>query len=107
VVRLARAAPRQPDLLIGDGDSAIDPNGRPLNIGSELACDGIDENQNGVTDDVDKGKDGLCDCLRIGFLGALASSNGRPPARSRPGWKSAATCPSLTSARAIRSPPTR
>jgi len=71
------STPGNPDLLIGDGDSAIDPNGRPLNIGSELACDGIDENQNGVTDDVDKGKDGLCDCLRIGFLGALASSNGQ------------------------------
>lgn len=61
--------------LIGDG-SQVDANGNPVNIGTEIACDGIDENQNGVIDDVDKGKDGLCDCLRIGFLGNFASDAG-------------------------------
>jgi hypothetical protein len=47
-----------------------------LNIGTEVACDGVDENGNGVVDDVDKGKDGLCDCLRIAFLGDFASDAG-------------------------------
>jgi hypothetical protein len=63
-------------VLIGDGSQAVDPNGNPVNIGSELACDGVDENNNGITDDVDKGRDGLCDCLRIAFLGDFASDAG-------------------------------
>jgi hypothetical protein len=63
-------------VLIGDGSEAVDSNGNPVNIGSEVACDGIDENDNGVIDDVDKGRDGLCDCLRIGFLGDFASDAG-------------------------------
>jgi hypothetical protein len=67
---------QDPGFLIGDGTQAVDPNGNPLNIGSEVACDGVDENQNGVVDDVDKGRDGLCDCLRIGFLGDFASDAG-------------------------------
>lgn len=65
-----------PGFLLGDGEQAVDVNGNPVNIGTEVACDGIDDNQNGIIDDVDKGKDGLCDCLRIGFLGALASDAG-------------------------------
>jgi hypothetical protein len=63
-------------VLIGDGTPAIDSNGNPLNIGTEAACDGVDDNGNGIVDDVDKGKDGLCDCLRIGFLGDFASDAG-------------------------------
>jgi hypothetical protein len=59
-----------------DDQSLVDVNGKPRNVGTELACDGVDENENGIVDDVDKGKDGLCDCLHIGFLGALASDNG-------------------------------
>ena len=65
-----------PGFLIGDGSQAVDSNGNPLNIGSEVACDGVDDNANGIVDDVDKGKDGLCDCLRIGFLGNFASDAG-------------------------------
>jgi hypothetical protein len=65
----------EPGFLIGDGP-IIGSNGNPIDIGSELACDGVDENANGIVDDVDKGRDGLCDCLRIGFLGALASDAG-------------------------------
>ena len=70
--------PTNPDqgFLIGDGTPAIDSNGNPVNIGTEVACDGVDENANGVIDDVDKGKDGLCDCLRIAFLGDFASDAG-------------------------------
>jgi hypothetical protein len=63
-------------VLIGDGSQAVDSNGNPVNIGTEVACDGVDENVNGIVDDVDKGKDGLCDCLRIGFLGDFASDAG-------------------------------
>jgi hypothetical protein len=62
--------------FIVDDQSLVDANGKPRNVGTEMACDGVDENMNGIVDDVDKGKDGLCDCLHIGFLGALASDNG-------------------------------
>lgn len=37
--------------------------------GNEDTCDGIDNDKNGIIDDVDKGKDGICDCLRIATLG--------------------------------------
>jgi hypothetical protein len=37
--------------------------------GNEDTCDGIDNDQNGIIDDVDKGKDGICDCLKIATLG--------------------------------------
>lgn len=59
-----------------DDSQLIDENAPPRDVGGETACDGIDENGNGVVDDVDKGRDGLCDCLNIGFFGALASDNG-------------------------------
>lgn len=55
-----------------DGQSS----GGPRNVGTELLCDGIDENGNGIIDDVDVGRDGLCDCLRIGFIGSVASDAG-------------------------------
>jgi hypothetical protein len=64
-----------PGFLVEDGTQLVDPN-NPINVGTEIACDGLDENDNGVVDDVDKGKDGLCDCLRIGFLGDFASDAG-------------------------------
>jgi len=59
-----------------DDRSLVDENGKPRNVGTEALCDGLDENMNGIIDDVDKGKDGLCDCLHIGFLGELASDAG-------------------------------
>lgn len=65
-----------PGVIFDDNGMAVDSNGNPLNIGSEVACDGVDDNNNGIIDDVDRGRDGLCDCLRIGFLGALASDAG-------------------------------
>jgi hypothetical protein len=37
--------------------------------GNEDTCDGVDNDGNGIVDDVDVGKDGVCDCLRIGTLG--------------------------------------
>jgi hypothetical protein len=39
----------------------------PLHV--EQDCDGVDNDRNGVIDDVDVGKDGICDCLRIGTIG--------------------------------------
>src|SRR5688572_7099234 len=71
--------------IIIDDSPAIAPDGTPLNVGSEVACDGLDENGNGVIDDVDKGRDGLCDCLRIGFLGDFASDAGNRTAAFE-GW---------------------
>lgn len=37
--------------------------------GSPEVCDGIDNDGNGIADDVDVGNDGICDCLRIATLG--------------------------------------
>src|SRR6186997_3020219 len=33
-----------------DDQSLVDANGKPRNVGSESACDGVDENMNGITD---------------------------------------------------------
>ena len=74
--RTGSGTPAADNPFMIDDQSLVDENGKPRNVGSESACDGIDENMNGITDDVDKGKDGLCDCLHIGFLGALASDAG-------------------------------
>jgi hypothetical protein len=37
--------------------------------GSAEVCDGVDNDGNGITDDVDAQKDGLCDCLNIATIG--------------------------------------
>jgi hypothetical protein len=44
--------------------------------GTETVCDGTDNDGNGVIDDVDVGRDGLCDCIHIGFFGDVASDAG-------------------------------
>jgi hypothetical protein len=36
---------------------------------SPEVCDGIDNDMNGIVDDVDVGGDGICDCLRIATIG--------------------------------------
>jgi len=46
-----------------------DENGRPLNLGTEGECNGLDDNNNGIIDDVDVGKDGVCDCLAVATIG--------------------------------------
>lgn len=62
----------------GGGTNA---NGRPRNLGSETECNGMDDNGNGIIDDVDIGRDGLCDCLNIGFFGNVASDAGSETAQ--------------------------
>ena len=37
--------------------------------GMPETCDGVDNDANGVIDDVDSGGDGICDCIRIATLG--------------------------------------
>lgn len=46
--------------------------------GDTEVCDGVDNDHNGIVDDVDVGKDGVCDCLRVatlGFAGAWGQGN--------------------------------
>lgn len=47
----------------------VDPYGNPLNLGTETICNGLDDNSNGVIDDVDAAKDGICDCLAVATMG--------------------------------------
>lgn len=45
--------------------------------GTPETCDGIDNDGNGIVDDVDAGGDGVCDCLSIATLGQIGPwSNG-------------------------------
>ena len=53
----------------GDGDSDGDTDSTPVSVGNEDLCNGIDDDGNGIIDDVDKGKDGICDCLNIATVG--------------------------------------
>jgi len=50
-----------------DPSAAVD--GPPGNASAETLCDGIDDDGNGVIDDVDVGGDGICDCLSVATLG--------------------------------------
>lgn len=49
------------------GASSIPPGSGEL--GNETTCDGVDDDENGVIDDVDVGADGVCDCLALATLG--------------------------------------
>lgn len=45
--------------------------------GTPETCDGIDNDMNGIVDDVDVGHDGVCDCLNIATVGHIGPwSNG-------------------------------
>jgi hypothetical protein len=53
------------------GSSGSSGNGMPE------TCDGVDNDGNGIIDDVDVGNDGVCDCLNIATLGQIGPwSNG-------------------------------
>jgi hypothetical protein len=49
----------------GDGDHSGSDGGGS----SEEVCNGVDDDGDGIIDNVDRGDDGICDCLRIGTLG--------------------------------------
>jgi hypothetical protein len=62
----------------GSGGFIFMPDGgsgmcTPVSI-TETQCDGKDDDCNGRVDDVDVGKDGICDCLRIGIIGSPGSN---------------------------------
>lgn len=63
----------------GAGDTnvlALHDASRPdANLSPEV-CDGVDNDGNGIIDDVDVGHDGVCDCLRIATLGATGTAGG-------------------------------
>ena len=52
-----------------DSDFDADSECVPTEGSPETACDGIDNDCNGVIDDVDVAGDGFCDCLGIAILG--------------------------------------
>ena len=57
----------------GDGGPGKGGSGN----GTPEVCDGIDNDGNGIIDDVDVGKDGVCDCLNIATIGQIGPwSNG-------------------------------
>ena len=62
----------------GEGGLIFVPDGGPGPCTpvatTETICDGKDDDCNGRVDDVDIGKDGICDCLRIGIIGSPGSN---------------------------------
>lgn len=66
--------------LGASGDSnvlAVDAFRPDTNVDAALGpevCDGIDNDRNGIVDDVDRGGDGVCDCLRIATLGVSGTA---------------------------------
>ncbi|MCU0664734.1 MAG: hypothetical protein MUC50_20725 [Myxococcota bacterium] len=55
----------------GDGSGSGDSDSNGGTSDSTEVCDGIDNDGDGQIDNVDVGKDGLCDCLNIGTIGRI------------------------------------
>lgn len=54
-----------------------DPGSSSIGLGSGgEVCDGVDNDMNGVVDDVDVGGDGVCDCLNIATIGEIGPWGG-------------------------------
>jgi hypothetical protein len=51
------------------GGLATSAGGGGSSGGSPEVCDGVDNDLNGIIDDVDVAKDGVCDCLKVATLG--------------------------------------
>jgi hypothetical protein len=65
-------------LIIDVGGNTNDPGGSSNSgDGTPELCDGVDNDSNGIVDDVDAGGDGVCDCLNIATIGHIGPwSNG-------------------------------
>jgi hypothetical protein len=65
-------------LMLGTAGTGTDSGGTAtVGNGQKETCDGIDNDQNGIIDDVDAGGDGVCDCLSIATIGHIGPwSNG-------------------------------
>lgn len=64
-------------------------------------CDGVDNDENGIVDDLDSNADGLCDCLRIAVLGYPGVWGNIDLIR---GWMGARTAPTTILAAQALSP---
>ena len=63
-------------IVIGVGGRGAAGSGATGN-GTAEVCDSVDNNANGIIDDVDAGNDGVCDCLNIATIGQIGPwSNG-------------------------------
>lgn len=66
----APGAAASADLAAGSGAANAGAAGA-MHAGSPEVCDGTDNDQNGIIDDVDAQGDGVCDCLNIATIGDI------------------------------------
>jgi hypothetical protein len=68
----ASSDPGGDGLVIDIGDEGSEGGAAPsAGNGEPEVCDGIDNDGNGIVDDVDVGHDGVCDCLNIATIGHI------------------------------------
>ena len=73
-----------PDTPEDSGAEQTDPDCTAVSD-AELVCDGVDDDCNGIVDDVDLGGDGFCDCYSIGIVGTAGAN----PASDFDAWLNA------------------